>query len=137
MAKKYKIDIKEAGDYKSLAEIVIELRKRGIDIEPFSMDTYADNYQRISVFNSAGVVLESVFNGDEQSVAVHLEDDTVGGEISVLAVDAVLVGDDLGAFIAAIESANEIEFSSSTDGHSEFNLIYTDLKERRGDGRES
>ena len=71
--------------------------------------------------------MRKIFYRKDDNVNVNKENDTIGGEITVSTTDVVLYGENLTLFTHALRSANEIEFTSFVDGHTELGLIYTDL----------
>ena len=124
MQKKYKIEIDDDDDY-GMSKLIQELES-GVKIPHLDLDAYTEDGGRISVFESAGNILSSIFG--EDNVDVDEEEDTVGGEITVYVTDIVLQGEKLSSFVRSLKSANEIEFTSFNDGHTEIGLIYTDLR---------
>ena len=124
MQKKYKIEIDDDDDY-GMSKLIQEL-ENGVKIPHLDLDAYTEDGGRISVFESAGNILSSIFG--EDNVDVDEEEDTVGGEITVYVTDIVLQGEKLSSFVRSLKSANEIEFTSFNDGHTEIGLIYTDLR---------
>lgn len=124
MQKKYKIEIDDDDDY-GMSKLIQELES-GVQIPHLDLDAYTEDGGRISVFESAGNILSSIFG--EDNVDVDEEEDTVGGEITVYVTDIVLQGEKLSSFVRSLKSANEVEFTSFNDGHTEIGLIYTDLR---------
>lgn len=124
MTRRYKIDI---NDVNSFRDVVDKLARAGVAIESSDIRDFVENERRITVFENAGETMRKIFYRKDDNVNVNKENDTIGGEITVSTTDVVLYGENLTLFTHALRSANEIEFTSFVDGHTELGLIYTDL----------
>lgn len=135
MGKKYKIEYDD--DDRSLYQLLADAVAQGIIVEPLNFDDYIDDDRRVNVFRGAGQILKGIFNEAGQNVDVQKDTDTIGGEITVSLNDISLSGLELEGFLRAVCSANSVEFSAFTDGHTEIGLIYRDLQIKRNDAHEN